>query len=154
MEKGKQRVSQADDSAALEYRKLVLIFVPFIVFFAMAMCFLCDTPRVNREYNRSVQQILLPFNSTDPFASRDANIQTPPVWMIPHTECNPTPKSFPATQPQVSSCAEVYSMFSSGHMPFRLLMSNCVCMPASVPSLRWLAAGHQASTPNNERNVP
>lgn len=96
------RVSQAEDSPALEYRKLVLLFVPFILFFAMAMCFLCDTPRVHREVEASLSQMLQPFNTTDPFMSRDTNISSPPVWMIPHTECNVTQRAFPATQPQVS----------------------------------------------------
>lgn len=96
------RVSQAEDTAALEYRKLVLIFVPFVLFFAMAMCFLCDTPSVHREFQKSLAQMLQPFNTADPFMARDAHTRSPPVWMIPHAECNPTPKTFPSTQPQVS----------------------------------------------------
>lgn len=104
LEEREVRVSQAEDTDAREYRKLVMIFVPFILFFAMAMCFLCDTPLVRREFEKSMAEIEQPFNTTDPFMSGNASTLTSPVWMLPHADCNPSPKSFPSTQPQVSYC--------------------------------------------------
>ncbi|KAL8434233.1 hypothetical protein Efla_001998 [Eimeria flavescens] len=100
VEKKESPVSQAEDSTALECRRLVLLFVPFIVFFAMAVCFLCDSPRVHREVEMSVAQILQPFNTTDPFMTREDNMSFPPVWMLPHEGCNSSPATFPAKQPE------------------------------------------------------
>ncbi|CDJ42320.1 hypothetical protein, conserved [Eimeria tenella] len=96
----KVQVSTPEDTAAKEYRKLVFLFVPFILFFSLGICFLCDTPLVHREFRKSVEQIMQPFSTTDPFMTRDANVKAPPVWMASHSECNPTPKSFPANQPE------------------------------------------------------
>ena len=101
-EECKVNVSEAEDTAAIEYRKLAAFFIPFIVLFSLGICFLCDTPRVNRELTKAVGQALQPFSTTDPFMSRDANVSTPPVWMLSRPECGTTSTAFPAKQPEVS----------------------------------------------------
>ncbi|CDI79396.1 hypothetical protein, conserved [Eimeria praecox] len=96
----KVNVSEAEDTAAIEYRKLAAFFIPFIIFFSLGICFLCDTPRANREFNKAIEQTLQPFKTSDPFMSRDANERTPPVWMISRPECPTDSINFPANQPQ------------------------------------------------------
>ncbi|CDJ27876.1 uncharacterized protein EMH_0095460 [Eimeria mitis] len=99
-EKERTSVSEAEDTAAVEYRKLAAAFIPFIVIFSLGICFLCDTPRVHREFSKAIEQMMQPFATSDPFTTRDANVAAPPVWMISRPECGTSSKSFPANQPQ------------------------------------------------------
>ncbi|KAL8275932.1 hypothetical protein Esti_000048 [Eimeria stiedai] len=100
LEEREARVSQAEDSAVSQYRRLLLLFIPFIVFFSMAVCFLCDSPRVHREFEMSMAQIMQPFNTTDPFMTREENLRIPPVWMITTGDCNANFPTLPESQPK------------------------------------------------------
>ncbi|KAL8435832.1 hypothetical protein ACSSS7_002209 [Eimeria intestinalis] len=100
LEEREAPVSQAEDSAVSEYRRLVLLFIPFIVFFAMAVCFMCDSPRVHREFEMSMAQIMQPFNTTDPFMTREEILRTPPVWMITKEGCNSISLTLPESEPK------------------------------------------------------
>ncbi|KAL8449070.1 hypothetical protein Emed_003422 [Eimeria media] len=131
LEEREALVSQAEDSAVSEYRRLVLLFVPFIVFFSMAVCFLCDSPRVHREHEMSMAQIMQPFNTTDPFMTREENLRIPPVWMIPKEGCNSTSSTLPESQPKVGYCRIHLSLLPCG----ALLNTSQLSAGARISSL-------------------
>ncbi|KAL8448213.1 hypothetical protein Emag_003981 [Eimeria magna] len=136
LEEREVHVSQAEDSAVSEYRRLVLLFVPFIVFFSMAVCFLCDSPRVHREVEMSIAQIMQPFNTTDPFMTREDNLRTPPVWMIPKEGCSHNPSTLPESQPKVGPCRIHLFSLPCGALLNTFQLSACARI-SSLAVLIW-----------------